>query len=377
MSRIISIGTDRNIFKEGSAVRQRQVEYGGLFGELHLVVFTGLKHSLPAKVQIAPNVWVYGTRSISKLLYIRDACKIAGRIIREQNMTPADTVITVQDPFEAGLVGLRLKKKFGISLHTQVHTDFLSPYFVQGSFLNSLRVKVARKVLGHADAIRVVSKRIAESLSNVSLRPKVVPVVLPIFVDINKIETAPVTVDLKNKYSQFSFIILIASRLTREKNIPFALRVFKRIVNYYPKTGLVIIGSGPELKNLKKVVRDLKIQENVVFESWQNELASYYKTAHLFISTSNYEGYGLTLVEATAAHCPVISTDVGIAPDFVKTCPVGDETSFANQISDVIENIALREQMVHEAQEKLPGVVLKDSQEYLDLYRKNIESAKF
>lgn len=54
---VISIGSDRNLFKEGSAVRARQVEYGKLFTELHVVVFTTGK-SFPAKVQIAPNVWI-------------------------------------------------------------------------------------------------------------------------------------------------------------------------------------------------------------------------------------------------------------------------------------------------------------------------------
>ena len=54
---------------------------------------------------------------------------------------------------------------------------------------------------------------------------------------------------------------------------------------------------------------------NVIFEKWidRETLFSYYKTVDLFLVTSLYEGYGMTLVEAQAAGCPIISTDVGVA----------------------------------------------------------------
>ena len=48
-------------------------------------------------------------------------------------------------------------------------------------------------------------------------------------------------------------------------------------------------------------------------EPWTDDPFSYYKTADLFLLTSNYEGYGMAVVEAMAAGCPVIMTDVGLA----------------------------------------------------------------
>ena len=138
MTKVISIGTDRNIFKENSAVRARQIEYGALFDELHVVIFTRLLSFLPTKAQIAPNIWVYGTHSLSKLLYISQATKIAGRIIADRKLTPENSVITVQDPFETGLVGAKLKKKFGLPLHVQIHTDFLSRHFETKGYLVEL-----------------------------------------------------------------------------------------------------------------------------------------------------------------------------------------------------------------------------------------------
>ncbi|MEK7390670.1 MAG: glycosyltransferase, partial [Patescibacteria group bacterium] len=415
MTKVISISTDRNIFKENSAVQARQIEYGALFDELHIVVFTKLTSFLPSKIQIAPNVWAYGTHSLSKLLHISQAVKIAERIIAENKksgeFTPESSVITVQDPFETGLVGSKLKKKFGLPLHIQIHTDFLNPYFAKQSLLNKFRVKMAKKLLPQADAIRVVSRRIADNLSELSgislnpgaatetLKPKAVPesqtsrivspTILPIFVDIKKIKDAPVTVDLKNKYPQFNFIILMASRLTNEKNISFAIKVFEKLVSVYPKIGLVVAGSGPEGKKLVSLAKRLKIAKNVIFEPWQDNLSSYYKTANLFLLTSNYEGYGLTLVEAVASRCPVVSTDVGAASELLRdeknrevsgvpsvssissVCPVGDTACFFNKISAFIENPGIREHSIHEAYARLGKVVIFDKSEYLKKYQKS------
>jgi len=382
MIKLISISSDRNIFKEGSAVRARQVEYASLFDEMHIVIFAKYG-SFPKKVQIAPNAWVYSTNSISKFLYVRNAQKIAAGAIVQNKCSAEDSVITAQDPFETGLVGLRLKGKFKLPIHVQIHTDFLNPYFAKQSFLNRLRVRIAKKVLPQADAVRVVSQRIMNSLSAISLKTGVVPTVLPIFVDIKKIEDTPISdgLDLRKKYPQFNFIVLVASRLTPEKNISFAITAFSRVSAVYPKIGLVIVGEGEEKKKLQSLAKSLNIENKVVFEPWQNDLTSFYKTAHLFLLTSNFEGYGLTLVEAIASGCPVVSTDVGVAPEILKSdtesyvCPVGDVDCFFTKMTALVGNPGLRERYVYDASARLEQLLVLYKKDYFDQYQKNIESA--
>ncbi len=108
----------------------------------------------------------------------------------------------------------------------------------------------------------------------------------------------------------------MASRLTKEKNIGMAIKAMKGVIKQYPETGLIIVGDGPEKNKLKAESRKLKA--NVVFENWTDDLASFYKTADLFLLTSNYEGYGRTVIEAMVANCPVVMTDVGIAGEIIK-----------------------------------------------------------
>lgn len=378
--KVLSISTDRNIFKKESAVRARILEYGNLFEELHLVIFSKARSF--KKEQIASNVWIYPTNSWTKWRYIENAIKIASRVMRERNFESANDVITVQDPFETGVVGAKLKKNFKIKLHVQIHTDFLSPYFAKHSFLNKIRVRIAKEVLRKADAVRVVSSRIKSSLEKNKITNAPVSVI-PVFVDIKAISETSPKMDLLKKYPQFNFIILVASRFTKEKNIPLALEVLKSLVKINPRSGLVIVGQGPEKSRLTSLVKKLSLQKNVIFESWQDDLVSYYKTANMFLVTSEYEGYGLSMVEAIAAHCLTVATDVGIAPDLLHdgevsfVCPVGDATCLFDNIKMLIEDTPLRERFVHEAFDRLDKITFQNKSEYLAKYKENIESTLF
>ncbi len=379
---VIIIGTDRTVFKEGSAVRERLIEYGGLVDELHVVVFARKGFS---RQKLADNVWVYPTDSNSKLSYIRDAKQVAAAIIRDKKFTPVETIVSVQDPFETGLVGLFLKKRFGFKLQAQVHTDFLSPYFWRHSTLNFLRSFIAWRILPKADQIRVVSRRIERSLvahpSRIS-RKKIA--VLPICTNQTRL-AAPATFDLSKKYPQFSDIILMSSRLAREKNIPLALRVFKNILADFPTVGLLIFGDGSEKAHLQRLVKNLKMEESVIFEPWTNDLPSYYKTASIFLSTSLYEGYGLTLIEAAASAAAIVTSDVGIAGDILidgrnaRVCPVGDEAAFTRALKELLVSTDTRQALGRAAQadvEALPMSKESYLEQYKDLFVRTLRTTK-
>jgi len=315
------ISTDKNILSTGSAVGDRIVGYGKKMSALHVIVFTGKDAGFKEVQKISANTFVHPTLSSSKYLRFYDAIRIGRRLIKSISAAMGgvnkNIVITAQDPFETSLTATCLSYLYGIPFQLQVHTDFLSPFFYRESFLNKLRVICAKIILPKAHGIRVVSKKIKQSLfSHFSKITKEIDV-LPIFVDINRIKASSPIFNLKEKYPDFDFLIVMASRLSPEKNIQLAIRALSMVVKKYPKTGLIIIGEGERRLSLVRLVHDLKIGNSVVFEGWQENLISYYKTANLFLLSSNYEGYGMTLLEAAAAGCPIISTDVGIAGELL------------------------------------------------------------
>jgi len=138
----------------------------------------------------------------------------------------------------------------------------------------------------------------------------------------------------------------MASRLTREKNIGLAIEVFAGIMNQ--ESGiknplLLIVGDGPERENLELRIKNYavpagrqELRSNAVIEPWTDDLASYYKTADLFLLTSNYEGYGRTVIEAQAAGLPILMTDVGVA--IGEVVPVGDKAALVAALNKIMDN---------------------------------------
>ncbi|KKU68874.1 MAG: Glycosyl transferase group 1 [Parcubacteria group bacterium GW2011_GWA2_47_16] len=379
--KVLSIGSDRKLFEEGSSVRQRAIEYAGLFEELHIVVFSSKK--LEAKsLQLTANCWVYSTNSWSRWFYIWGAIRIGKRIIRDSKFSIHDSV-TAQDPFECGFAAYKIARRFKFPLHIQVHTDFLSPYFASLSLLNRIRVHIARRVLPQAKAIRVVSQRIKNSLIQ-DLRFKIKDskiTVLPIWTDLKKFTAGIPSFDLKQKYPEWSFIIVAVGRYSPEKNFTFAIEVLKQLVKKYPKTGLVMVGEGPLRGELERAVWRAGLYEHVAFEPWQTDLTSYYKTANLFIQTSLYEGFGLALLEAVASGCLAVSSDVGVAPELLNhkghsfVCSVNDIECFVRTISGLVEDNQLRTFFSLDVAPSVIVPFLVTKENYLTAYKESIKSA--
>lgn len=364
------LSTDRNIFKENSPSKERMIEYGKLVDELRIIIFSLKKHGYK-DIKISENIFLHPTNSLSRFFYIFNAYNILKKLFDGKKNS---VIITCQDPFETGIAGYFISKKFHIPLQIQVHTDFLSPFFTKESLLNKIRVIIARRLITKADGIRVVSKRIKKSIiENLKISELKISV-LPVYVDMDKIEKIEITEDLRKKYPEFDFIIFMASRLSREKNINLALKAVKEVIKIYPKTGLVIAGGGKEKENILKEISKTGIEKNVKFlgNVEFKALISYYKTTDIYLLTSNYEGYAMSAVEAVASGAPVVMTDVGIANSVLINkkdaliISVGDLGMLKNTLINLIKDENLRKTLAKNAKNIVN--LWKTKEEYLKEY---------
>lgn len=266
---------------------------------------------------------------------------------------PVD-LVTVQDPFEAGILGLLISYWFGARLQVQVHTDFLNPLYRIESFRAQVHILLAAFVLARASCVRVVSERVRRSIIERGfLRPGVQVSVLPAFVDLELLARAGGS-DLHSRYPNFETIFLMASRLTREKNIGLAIRALSPVVRQHPRVGLVVVGEGPEREELERVTQKAGVRDNVVFEPWRADVADLFRSADAFVLTSNYEGYGRTLVQAAAARCPMITTDVGLVGELIDrddalVVPPGDESALVSAMMRIAGSAPLRVRLAEKA----------------------------
>jgi len=93
--------------------------------------------------------------------------------------------------------------------------------------------------------------------------------------------------------------ILFVGHLTKGKNIESLLPVLKKISIKYPLE-FILVGDGPERRNLKDLSEKLGISKIVKFEGFkqQSELSKYYLDADIFVFPSNYDIWGLVVIEA-------------------------------------------------------------------------------
>ena len=377
--KVITIGTDRNLFDEKSAVLSRQMEYASKMEGLHIIVFALKKDSLSKKDQ--GNLHIYPTNSRSKWFYILDAIKIGKEIIEKNGLSKGDFIVTTQDPFESGLVGYKLKKIFHFPLQIQIHTDFLSSYF-KSNFLNRIRVFISKFVIPKADGIRVVSSVIADSVKNKFPNLKAKVDILPIFVDIENILVDQIQSQIN--FPQFDFIVFMASRLEREKRIDVALYTLQKVISKFTRVGLVISGDGTEKNNLENLTNKLGISKNVIFLGWQDDARLYYQKSYTFLLTSEFEGYGMALIEAGAAGCPIVTTNVGIAKtnlfkdgenSFV--CPVGDVDCLSDSVIKLISDPAKRSLFKERMRDSIRRVSISREQympQYIGLLEKLLKN---
>lgn len=338
--KVLFVSNDPTIFDPTSAARARMHAYALAIGELHIIspAKSGAHGGQEGNLFLHPvHVW--------KLFRVSTLARRARALIRAHGIE----VVSAQDPFEYGLAAYRAVRGTSAKLHIQVHTDFLSPWFVRGNmrmvFLNRCRRRIANRVLPTAAGIRVVSKRIKKALvaRYGSRIPE--PTVIPIAVE----SAVPAPVPLPAH--SFAFALIAVGRLEPEKCTEDILKALSLVGKRYPMVGFFVVGEGRERGRLERMTRSLGLGERVVFLGRRIDARALMESAQAFIQASAYEGYGRTLIEAALAKVPIITTDVGIVGDVLKdgedilVAPVADPKALARRIITVIEDNALRQEL--------------------------------
>lgn len=105
------------------------------------------------------------------------------------------------------------------------------------------------------------------------------------------------------------FILLTVGRIAKEKSIDVLINNLKDIVKKVPKTKLVIVGDGPDMKELMELTLKNNLDKNVIFTGkvpW-DEIPKYYQLCDVFVTSSKTETQGLTVLEAMAAGKAVVT----------------------------------------------------------------------
>ena len=108
-------------------------------------------------------------------------------------------------------------------------------------------------------------------------------------------------------------VIGILARLVREKGYLDLFSAFQKILEKFPATTLVVVGSLDFEKSdaiKPAVVHKYHIEKNVLFLGERDDVDQIYAIMDLFVLPSYREGLGISLLEASAMEKPVVVSDI-------------------------------------------------------------------
>ena len=116
-------------------------------------------------------------------------------------------------------------------------------------------------------------------------------------------------------------VLVTVSRVAVEKNIEEIINYFKLLLEKDSNYRLLIVGDGPDKKNLENLVGKLELNEYVKFTGMimPDEVYKYYQLGDVFVCASTSESQGLTYVEALASSLPLVCRKDDCLLDIIET----------------------------------------------------------
>lgn len=107
-------------------------------------------------------------------------------------------------------------------------------------------------------------------------------------------------------------LLISVGRLAPWKGFKMLIKIMPKLLEINQFFRLVIVGDGPDRKNLELIIRNLGLDRKVYLtgQKSQKELATYLAASDIFILNSGYEGFPKDLLEAMAAGVPVVASAV-------------------------------------------------------------------
>tara|TARA_B000000441_G_scaffold111125_1_gene81201 strand:+ start:551 stop:1636 length:1086 start_codon:yes stop_codon:yes gene_type:complete len=152
-------------------------------------------------------------------------------------------------------------------------------------------------------------------------------------------------------YGQSSPKLITVSRLDGRKSHQNILMTIKNLLPKFPKLKYVSIGDGDERKNLEKLKRELKLDNNVklLFSSTEQEKVALLEQSDVFVMPSvvykkSVEGFGITYIEAASYGTPSIGGIYGGEGDAIKSgqtgylCNGNDLNALYDTLSKILVN---------------------------------------
>ena len=336
LMRVLMISFDPSIVGDSGPddTRNRHVKYAAALR----------RHDPEGRIDVivkAPTSWSPEARAVvdglvvhpvpcRRLTFAAGALRAGRRLVSQGRFD----LVTTQTPFDDGMAGVWLKRRYGVALNVQMRSSFLglSHWIRQRPLLYRSFNLLGQWVATRADTIRVVSRAEAQRLGQRYPRLKQKLVYLSPMVDratfeapLRAEERAVAEAALRRRGLEDVPFFLYVGRLSAEKNVGTLIRAFALARDQGSPAALVLAGDGPLRGELEGQARALGVGPRVVWLGGirPDALRPWFASAVGLLLASFHEGFPRVVVESYLQSTPVIVTPFVSARELVRDAETG------------------------------------------------------
>lgn len=145
--------------------------------------------------------------------------------------------------------------------------------------------------------------------------------------------------------------ILTVGRLAPPKNYPLAVETAQRLLEKEIDFEWVFVGDGPDRNSIENKIKTFNLGDRILLAGQQTNPYPYFAQCDIYVQTSSFEGFGLTLSEAKILHKPIVTTNFPSAYDQIidgENGLIAEMTpeSVAEKIIKLIDNPTLKNRLI-------------------------------
>ena len=223
--------------------------------------------------------------------------------------------------FKAMMSSKILKLPLLLHFHTWVtEVAHYYPFNLKEEFLVDLSWRYLRPLCRRSDGVAAPSKCAIDELEKEIPGMAYADWVFP-GIDPNRFNPSVKGDAIREKHGlKDDEVILHVGRLSIEKNLEFVIRSMAILKKIRPNAKLLIVGSGPAKTHCHDLVRQLHLEEKVIFAGFvpDEELPQYYAASDTFVIASKFETLGIVMAEALVTGKPVAGINHRVIPEIIK-----------------------------------------------------------
>ncbi|MFZ3091287.1 MAG: glycosyltransferase family 4 protein [Nitrospirota bacterium] len=255
----------------------------------------------------------------------------------------------------ADIVGIPVARKLKIPSISTFHGSILTDRnLIIYGMLDRIALKFSNKIIAVSEDIKNYLNKNGIKESSIEVIENAVQTVIDTSTLIHNRQKKRKLLEIKEE----EFVVGYIGRLSVEKGIKYLLEAISMLNSDIP-VKVLIIGDGPQKRELEDLVKERGCEGRVIFTGFQKDTENWMPVLDVFVLPSLTEGTPMALLEAMACEIPVIASAVGGVPKLIESGKNGiliqpaKPQEIKNALIMLFKNNSLLKSLSNEAQKTI------------------------